>query len=268
MLSVGVVAAGAQPRKIADTKPRVLVFYSEHTEGDHVDFAHQANTFFGARNAAATYDWIPTTNWSDLNAQELARTSVVVWLNDEPTTPAQKRAFENYMEHGGGWLGFHVSAFNDRDTDWPWFVQFLGGAVFFGNNWPPLPADLRKDDALSPILGDLPDNFRSPANEWYSWLPDPRDNKDVRVLLSLETSNYPSGLKDVLTGGDIPVAWTNTRYHMLYLNMGHGDHIFDSQQQNRMFRRALDALIAKSPVYSDRPGCNDPQHERGQDTER
>lgn len=25
--------------------------------------------------------------------------------------------------------------------DWPWFVQFLG-TVFYGDNWPPLPARL------------------------------------------------------------------------------------------------------------------------------
>jgi type 1 glutamine amidotransferase len=79
----------------------------------------------------------------------------------------------------------------------------------------------------------------SPANEWYSWKPSPRLNKDVKVLLTLAPSNYPLGLKDVLIGGDVPVMWTNTRYRMLYMNMGHGDKIFSSDLQNHLFEDAI-----------------------------
>lgn len=62
----------------------------------------------------------------------------MIWLDDKPHKPQQRAAFEQYMEHGGGWLGFHIAAYNDSDTRWPWFVRFLGGGVFYGNNWPPL----------------------------------------------------------------------------------------------------------------------------------
>jgi type 1 glutamine amidotransferase len=51
-------------------------------------------------------------------------------------------------------------------------------------------------------------------------------SKDVKVLITLDPANYPLGKKDVIRDGDIPVVWTNTKYKMLYLNMGHGDHIF------------------------------------------
>jgi len=34
------------------------------------------------------------------------------------------------MESGGAWLGFHVAAYNDKDSNWLWFVDFLGGGVF------------------------------------------------------------------------------------------------------------------------------------------
>lgn len=130
------------------------------------------------------------------------------------------------MTQGGGWIGFHVAAYNDRDTNWPWFVEFLGGGgVFYGNNWPPLPALLTVDDKRHPIAKRIPEHFLSPANEWYIWKPSPRLNKDVKVLLALSPSKYPLGLKDVVTSGDLPVVWTNTRYRMLYMNMGHGDRI-------------------------------------------
>jgi type 1 glutamine amidotransferase len=42
------------------------------------------------------------------------------------------------------------------------------------------------------------------------------------------------GVPDVLTGGHIPVVWTNTKYRMLYINMGHGDKIFLGPVQNRL----------------------------------
>ena len=67
------------------------------------------------------------------------------------------------MEHGGGWLGFHFAAYNDGDTHWPWFVKFLGGAVFYGNNWPPLPATLDVDDKTSPVTRHLPAQLSRPG---------------------------------------------------------------------------------------------------------
>ncbi len=46
-------------------------------------------------------------------------------------------------------------------------------------------------------------------------------------------------MKDTITAGDLPVVWTNTRYHMLYMNMGHGDKNFNSADQNKMFENAI-----------------------------
>ena len=68
-----------------------------------------------------------------------------------------------------------------------------------------------------------------------------RLDKDVTVLLTLDPSNYPLGKKDVLSEGDIPVVWTNTKYKMVYIVMGHGDAsgIFSSPTQNLMMEDAL-----------------------------
>jgi type 1 glutamine amidotransferase len=143
------------------------------------------------------------------------------------------------MERGGGWLGFHIASYNDSDTQWPWFVRFLGGAVFYGNNWPPLPAEVTVDDPAHPLTKNLPKSFLSPPNEWYIWKPSPRLNKDVKVLLTLSPSNFPLGLKDTIEGDDVPVVWTNTRYRMLYLNMGHGDRIFCNNIQNQLFEEVI-----------------------------
>jgi uncharacterized protein len=224
---------GQQPRF------KALAFLSEQTEADHVTFGEQA---VGALRELATKDDFAldiTTHFEDMQLAKLQQYDLVVWLDELPSTPEQREAFERYMDSGGGWLGFHIAGYNDAATHWPWFVRMLGGAVFDSNSWPPMPATLRVEDSTSPVTQGLPQSFVSPANEWYIWTPDPRENQDVRVLLSLDADNYPLGWKDTLVQGDLPVVWTNTHYRMLYLNMGHGDKVFDSPIQNRLFENAI-----------------------------
>ena len=218
---------------------RVLAFYTAKGEPDHIAFAEQALPLFAELAKKNNFYFASTTRWEDLNAEKLKSFQLVLWINDFPTKAEQRAAFEDYMEHGGAWLGFHVSAYNDESTRWPWFVDFLGGGVFYGNNWPPLPAKLIVDDRAHPVTRHLPETFTSPANEWYIWKPSPRLNKQVKVLLTLDPKNYPIGLKDTILGGDLPVAWTNTRYRMIYMNMGHGDKIFASSEQNKLFEDAI-----------------------------
>lgn len=216
----------------------VLAFYSTTVEGDHVAFAMQAIPFFQTMAARDHFDFKTTTNWNDMNADVLSHYQVVMWLDDRPSTPAQRLAFQKYMEHGGGWLGFHIAGYMPSRADWPWFADFIG-TVFSGNNWPPLPAKIDVDDPNHPVTNGMPANFESPANEWYSWNPDPRHSPNITVLMTLDPSNYPLGFKNTLTHGDIPVTWTNTKYKMLYTNMGHGNKIFTDPLQNRFFEHAL-----------------------------
>jgi uncharacterized protein len=221
-----------------------LAFYTTQGEQDHIDFALGALRFYGDFAKKGHFTLTSTTNWDDMSAEKLKDVQLVIWLNDYPHTPEQRKVFEDYMAHGGAWLGFHVAAYNDESTKWPWFVDFLGGAVFFGNNWPPLPAKLVADDRAHAITQNLPATFNAPANEWYIWKPSARLNKDVKVLVTLDPQNYPIGLKDTIAGGDCPVVWTNTRFHMLYINMGHGDKIFTSDIQNKLFENAIEWLGA------------------------
>jgi uncharacterized protein len=222
----------------------VVAFYTAGGEPDHVQFARQAISHFTALAGREHFQFRATTDWNELEKLSPKSTPLTLWLNDRPQTPEQRAAFERYMNHGGGWLGFHVSAYNDSSTEWPWFVAFLGGGVFHSNNWPPLPAQLHIDDRNHPVTRDLPANFLAPANEWYVWQPSPRLNPAVEVLVTLDPANFPLGLKDTITAGDVPVVWTNTRYRMLYVNMGHGDKIFTSPTQNLLFDQAVLWLLS------------------------
>ncbi len=223
---------------------RALAFYSENVEGDHVLFAHDAKAFFDELNSGEGLEFDFTTNMDDLNDEKLKNYDVILMLNDQPHTQAQREAFQRYMENGGGWVGFHVAAYNDRNTNWPWFLEFLGGGVFWRNNWPAAPAKLIVEGPAHPVTRGLPETFVSPHNEWYQWKPSPRERKNIRVFVSLSPENYPLGYKDILPDGDLPVVWTNTDYRMIYLNMGHGGRIFSDATQNYLILNALRWVVS------------------------
>jgi uncharacterized protein len=232
-LALSAAAAFGQNRPF-----HVLAFHSTHVEQDHMDFAMQAIPFFEEMAKRDHFEFKATSNWDDMNPAFLKQFQVVLWLNDAPSTPAERAAFQDYMEHGGAWLGFHIAGYMDNRKTWPWFADFLG-TIFYGNSWPPLPATLTIDDPAHPAMKGLPVSFVSPANEWYSWKPNPRHSPNIKVLMTLAASNYPLGFKDTLAGGDIPVTWTNTKYKMIYTNMGHGNKILTNPQQNLFFENAL-----------------------------
>ena len=226
-------------------KSRVLALYSQKVERDHVDFAKDALRFYSALATKEDFVFDTTTNWQHLDTTYLKQYQVVVWLNDAPSDPVQQYAFEWYMRHGGKWIGYHVAAYNDKYSNWKWFLDFLGGGMFYSNSWPPLPAKLVVDDRHHPIAKGMPASFKSPLNEWYQWKPSPRLNKHIKVLVSLSPSNYPLGKKDMLLSGDLPVVWTSTQYKMLYLNMGHGDKIFSDSIQNILLTNAMLWMVHK-----------------------
>lgn len=224
---------------------KALIYYTQHAEEAHVQFAEQATTFFKKLNYGDGFVLDITTDFSKYPYEKLKEYNVIIMLNTSPNTKAERDAFEQYMENGGGWVGFHAAAYNDKNTHWPWFVKFLGGGVFYCNNWPPQPVLVEVDNEEHPVTKNLPASFVAPASEWYQWTPSPRQNKDVEVLLSLSPKNYPLGIKDVVNFGDFPIVWSNKNNRMIYLNMGHGDEEFIDGTQNLLLVNAFRWVVSK-----------------------
>jgi uncharacterized protein len=88
---------------------KVLVLYSTDVEPDHLHFANVALAFFRALAEKNNFALDATTDWAKLTENDLKDYRLVVWLNNSPQTPDQRAAFQKYMEHGGGWLGFHAA---------------------------------------------------------------------------------------------------------------------------------------------------------------
>jgi hypothetical protein len=240
---------------------KVLAFYTAKNDLAHISFVHEANTWFSAAAARNNFQYDSTNDWSRLNTTELAKYQVVIFLDTRPEAPEQRTAFQQYMENGGAWMGFHFSAFaltpSTYPQDWPWYhEQFLGSGEYKGNTWRPTTALLRVEDHKYSFTKELRDTIRAAPNEWYSWKNDLRQNKDIRILLSIDSASFPLGTGpkpyEIWHSGYYPVAWTNQRYRMVYFNMGHNDmdyeggtnstlsSTFSSLPQDRMM---VDALL-------------------------
>jgi hypothetical protein len=166
---------------------------------------------------------------------------VVLFLDTRPEGAAQRAAFENYMEHGGAWLGFHFAAFaltpSAVEQNWDWYHnKFLGSGEYVSNTWRPTSAILRLEATNHPAMKNLPATFKSAPNEWYRWKNDLRANPDIQVLLSIDPASFPLGTGpkpyEIWHNGDYPIAWANRKYRMIYLNMGHNDMDYEHKFSN------------------------------------
>ncbi|MBE1492373.1 ThuA domain-containing protein [Plantactinospora soyae] len=230
----------------------VIAFYNGTWDAAHISFVKEANQRFPQLAAEHNFSYTATTDWSRLNAANLAQYQVVMFLDDLPPA-AQRPAFEQYMRGGGGWLGFHVSAFTTNPGGWDWYHnQFLGTGAFQSNTWGPTTAVLRVEDRAHPSTVRLPATFTSAVSEWYSWSRDLRTNPNIDILASVDPSSFPLGTDPNQTwrSGYYPIMWTNTNYKMLYANFGHNamdyannvplSSTFASEVQNRFL---IDGLL-------------------------
>jgi hypothetical protein len=240
---------------------KVIGFYTALNDLAHISFVHEANKWFDQAGKQNHFEYDSTNNWNNLNDKFLSKYQVVIFLDTRPEVDTQREAFKKYMEHGGGWMGFHFAAFaltpSDYPQNWDWYHNiFLGSGAYASNTWKPTPAILKVEDQQNPLTKKLPPTFKSCANEWYRWENDLTKNPDIKILLSIDSSSFPLGTgpkqHEIWHSGYYPVVWTNKNYKMIYFNMGHNDidyegvtnkslsSSFDSDSQNKLI---IDALL-------------------------
>ena len=213
-------------------KFNVIAFFTAKKDPAHISFVHEANVWFPHQAAKYNFSYDTTSNWQNLNSDFLAKYQVVIFLDTRPEDPAQRAAFESYMEHGGAWMGFHFAGFaltpSEYPANWDWYHNtFLGSGSYVSNTWRPTSAILRVEDRKHPSTHNLPETFKSSPSEWYRWEKDLRQNPEIDILLSIDSTSFPLGtgpkLNEIWHSGSYPVVWTNRKYRMIYFNMGHND---------------------------------------------
>lgn len=240
---------------------KVIAFYNGNHEEAHTSFVREANEWFSKESKTYDFSYVATNDWTKLNTDTLSKYQVVVFLEVRPDVVEQRKAFQDYMENGGAFMGFHFSAFaltpSAYPQNWDWYhQQFLGSGEYVSNTWRPTSAILKVEDRKHPATRHLPAKFKSQPNEWYRWQFDLRKNQDIKILASIDSTSFPLGTgpkpHEIWHSGYYPVVWTNTKFRMIYLNMGHNDidyehgtnqllsFTFRNKNQNKL---VIDALL-------------------------
>ncbi|MCU7552706.1 ThuA domain-containing protein [Chitinophagaceae bacterium LB-8] len=222
---------------------KVIAFYAAKNDQAHISFVHEANRWFSEMSARYGFQYDSTQNWNNLNTGFLSNYQVVIFLDTRPDSLPQRLAFEKYMENGGAWMGFHFCAFaltpSTYPQNWDWYHnQFLGSGQYGSNTWRPTSANLKNEAPDHPATKNLPALFTSAPNEWYRWQNDLTKNSDIQILLSIDTTSFPLGTgpkqHEIWYSGYYPVVWTNKKYKMIYINMGHNDIDYENHTNKEL----------------------------------
>jgi uncharacterized protein len=240
--------APAIPNDLAS--PAVLVFSKTNS------FRHKEGIAGGAkllREIAAQHKWglFHTENGAVFNARDLARFDVVVFLNasGDILDAEQERAFETWLQAGGGWLGIHAAG-DSSHLGWQWYRDNLIGATFTAHIMGPQfqRATVVLENHQHPVLRELPDIWQH-EEEWYSWERSPRV-EGFTILAVLDEDSYTPvqefmGQSRDLRMGDHPVVWSKCvgSGRSVYAAMGHKAQAFEQPQVRQLLGNALAWLI-------------------------
>jgi type 1 glutamine amidotransferase len=107
----------------------------------------------------------------------------------------QQKAFEEFIQNGGGFVGIHSAT--DTEYDWPWYGEMVG--AYFDSHPQVQEATISVVNNDHPATSSLPNTWTR-TDEWYNF----KDiNPAINVLLNLEESSYNGGEN----GEDHPIAW-------------------------------------------------------------
>jgi hypothetical protein len=246
--------------------PQVIVFYTGQNDQAHISFVQEALPWLKEKGNQHGFAIHATADWDELSSENLSSYQLVIFLDTRPEQEDQRNAFEQYMDNGGAWMGFHFSAFaltpSDFPQDWDWYHdRFLGSGQYVSNTWRPTSAILKLEQRDHPAAEGLPEKIKSSPNEWYRWEHDLRKNPSIEILASIDPSSFPLGTgpkaHEIWHEGYYPVVWTNRKYRMIYFNMGHNNidyeggtnktlsHTFGNPEQDQLILNGIYWLLER-----------------------
>ncbi len=180
-----------------------------------------------------------------INPATLRQFDVVLWNNvsGDVLTLTQRKAFETWMNKGGGFVGIHGSA-GDPVYFWDWYSDKLLGARFTGHPSDPQFQDAKVSIEKSPsgIGTGLESNFTL-NDEWYSFEKSARLNSS-HVIATLDETTYKQVGRfgtNIVMGADHPIAWTRCvgNGQSFYSAIGHRPAMYSAAQPLTMIEQAV-----------------------------
>ena len=149
----------------------------------------------------------------------LKQYGAVIFLNTTGNilNDLQQRAFERYIQSGGGFVGIHAAA--DTEYDWPWYNNLVG--AYFESHPKPQVALYNVVKKDHPAVNFMPDTLRR-LEEIYNFKSFKKEL--VNVLITIDEKTY--------TGGKMPeyhpIAWYHTYDggRAFYTEWGHHPQTF------------------------------------------
>lgn len=241
----------------------ILVF-SKTLDWRHNEGIAGADRFFAEFTSENGMGLFTTANGAVFNPEQLARFELVVFNNmtGDALSPDQEKAFQNWLESGGAWIGLHGSGDNSH-TDWDWYDKQVIGPEFVGH-----PADPQFQEArlvnlamAHPVMDGVPAEWMH-TDEWYSF-----DSTQALAgavpLLGLDEDSYsPQNLvygdrEDLRMGGGPeghPIAWARCigSGRAFYSGLGHNHTSYDDPIYRRMLANAIAWVRTRD---GDNTGC-------------
>ena len=188
------------------------------------------------------WDVDATEDASQFSDDNLKRYDVVVWLNTSGNIldSRQKAAYERFQQSHKGTVAIHEAGTDTERDAWPWYRKMA--SVLFSGHPMIQKATVVVHDQTHPASFALPLEWEH-VDEWYSFASDPRLDRDVHVLASVDERTYDPGKFAMGKGArDHPIAWYKNydggRY--FYTTLG---HTYESYRSDRYFRALLVGAI-------------------------
>ena len=239
-------------------QPSVLVF-SKTNQFRHKDSIKSGQAYFSELTSSKGLGVFLTENGASFNPGTLANFDVVVFLNvtGDVLNASQRKAFQQWLVDGGGWLGIHAAG-DGSHVGWDWYMKNLVGATFTAHTMGPQfqEATILSEAPDHPVMFGLPKKWQH-LEEWYSWDISPRQNGFL-VFAGIDEKSYSPeervffGDRD-LRMGDHPVVWGRClrKGRSVYVAMGHKAEAFESQYIAELLSNAIDWLISEKVPSSD-----------------
>jgi type 1 glutamine amidotransferase len=181
----------------ADAKKNTVLIFCL-TKGFHhvsIDDGIVAIKKLGAANNFAVDT---TTDVKAFTIENLKKYKAIIFLSPTGTnifSVAQKAAFKQYINNGGGFVGIHAAT--DVNYEWEWYGRMVG--AFFEKH--PKIQDAKLDVILpkNKINRGLPQPWMH-KDEWYNF----KDiSPNIKVLIKIDETSYTGGTMN----NNHPISW-------------------------------------------------------------
>jgi type 1 glutamine amidotransferase len=217
----------------SDPAPRLVLVYTRTTVTARTSYIHdnraasiEAMQKMGRENH---FQVEASTDPAVFTDQNLARYGTIVIANtnnDLFTTEDQRKAFQHYVERGGGLVGLHSASTSEKD--WPFYWQTIGGK--FVRHPKKQTFTVRVQDASHPATRQMPASFEWEDEAYFHYFLNP----DMHVLLDTDPNRLNDPIRaqhpaDLFSKG-LPLAWTITTNgtRVFYTVLGHNKEAYSN----------------------------------------